>query len=56
MILDSEEQRQMLLEIINTVPIQGDYAGIKQTLPKMDALVEAIQMAEVKDGKPKPGK
>lgn len=54
MILDSEEQRRELLEIINSVPIQGDYKGLKQALVKIDSLVEAIATAEVNDGKPKP--
>lgn len=47
MILDNEEQRQMLTDIINAVPIQGDYKGIVQMIPKIAALLEAVQTAKV---------
>ena len=51
--LDSEEQRKLLLEIIDSVPMQGDYAGLKKAMVAVDGLISAVQTAEIEvsDGK-----
>lgn len=49
MILDSEEQRKLLLEIINNVPMQGDYAGIKKLLVTFDELAIAVRTASIQE-------
>ena len=45
--LDSEEQRGLLLNVLQSTTIQGDYRGIKEALPKLIALEEAITTATV---------
>lgn len=45
--LDSEDQRKLLLEIINNVPMQGDYVGIKKAMVAFDELVEAVKTASI---------
>jgi hypothetical protein len=45
MILDSEEQREIILQAMMEFPIQGDYAGITQQLPRYTAVVEAVKTA-----------
>ena len=47
MVLDSEEQRQILLTALLNVRIEGDYAGISQALPKFSATIEAVKQAGV---------
>ena len=47
MILDSEDQREIILNALMTMPIQGDYQGIAENLPKVAAVVEAVQTAKV---------
>ena len=48
MILDSEEQRTVLLHALMSQPIQGDYQGIAQMLPKFTAVVDSVTAAGVK--------
>jgi hypothetical protein len=50
MILDSEEQRAMILQALTTVPIQADYAGLCAVFPKMQATVEAVKAAKIEEG------
>lgn len=50
MTLDSEEQRGILLQALTSVQIQGDYKGLCELFPKMQATVEALKSAEVADG------
>ena len=47
MTLDSEEQRTMILNALLTVPIQADYAGMCESLPKMHATIEAVKAATI---------
>jgi len=47
MILDNEDQRSILVEIINAVPIQGDYSGVSALIPKLTALLDAVKTAGV---------
>jgi hypothetical protein len=51
MILDSEQQRGILLEALMNVPIQGTYQGIVETMPKFIALVEAVKTAVIENKK-----
>jgi hypothetical protein len=53
MILDSEDQRSLILKALTTVTIQADYPGLCEIFPKMQATVEAVKsatIAEVSDG------
>ena len=45
--LDNEEQRKLLLQIINCVPINGTYPQAKQTVELIDKLIQDIQKAEI---------
>jgi len=48
MILDSEEQRELLMRLLSQVPIETNIAEILKGLdPKIIALLKAIQEAEV---------
>ena len=48
MILDSEDQRKIILNALMNVPIQGDYQGIVSMMPAFTGVVEAVKQAEVK--------
>jgi hypothetical protein len=50
MILDSEEQRQVILQALITQPIHGDYQGIVEALPKYTTVVESVKAATVEGG------
>ncbi len=50
--LDSEEQRQELIEIIGTVRWQVTTETIEATRAKMAALVEPIRNAEIEKSSP----
>lgn len=55
MIVDSEEQRRIILNALLSAPIQGDYVGISQEMPKITAIIEAVRSAKVEEsdgGKP----
>ena len=54
MILDSEAQRQLILNALMSQPIQGDYQGIVQMLPQFTAVVEAVKAASVEGPDAKP--
>ena len=45
MILDNEEQRNLILNALVNVPIQGDYAGITNILPQFAQVIEAVKNA-----------
>ena len=52
--LDSEEQRQILLELISNVPIQGAtigsaFQGVDSLNPEVVAVISAIKQAEIAD-------
>jgi len=49
MILDSEEQRTMILQALTSVPIQADYLGLCKLFPKFQATVEAVKAAKIEE-------
>jgi hypothetical protein len=51
MILDSEEQRGIILNALMSQPIQGDLQGIIETLPKFTAVVDAVKNATIEEAK-----
>jgi hypothetical protein len=51
MILDSEEQKQELLSILQIVPIQGTFSqGIQQMVQRLGQLIETVKNAKIYDG------
>jgi hypothetical protein len=50
-IFDNEQQREIILNALMTMPIQGDYQGIAENLPKVAAVVEAVQKADIAEDK-----
>ena len=51
MIIDSQEQKDLLIQCLNAVPLSGAYSQVRGVIAKMDELIVAISQAEVK----KPG-
>lgn len=49
MVLDSENQRGLLLQLINAAPIEGNYSQAKHTVNLLDDLVKSINNANIKD-------
>jgi ribosomal protein L17 len=47
MILDNEEQKNLLLQIVSTTNIQGTYKQVKEATKLVDKLVEDIKNAKV---------
>ncbi len=45
--LDSEDQRQQLLELIGTVTLQVKVADIKTAEAQMDVILDPIRFAEI---------
>ena len=50
MILDSEKQKGLLLNIISAATLQGPYAQLKEAVKEMDELYEAVKEAEIEGG------
>jgi len=51
MILDSKEQRELLLNIIKNVQIGGNFEQAQQTVTVLQELMEAVQEAKVQEKK-----
>lgn len=49
MILDNQDQRQLLLTILNNTPFNGNIAQLTEMIRKVNELGLAIQNAEVKE-------
>lgn len=47
MILDDENQRVLLVNILNDFPVSGNYEQIKQATLNLGALIKAVQDAEI---------
>lgn len=47
MILDNEEQRDLLIQLINGVEFAGTYKNIQYTINKVRDLLKAIDAAKV---------
>jgi hypothetical protein len=47
MILDSNEQKDIILQAINSMPIQGDFMGIREQMPKFEAVYDAVLTAKI---------
>jgi NADH:ubiquinone oxidoreductase subunit D len=51
--LDSEEQRKMLLTIVNQVKFSGTFTEIKQALTSIQQLIQKIENAPLENQIPK---
>ena len=49
MILDNEEQRQVLLKIINNCPLTGNIRSLTQDLIVLQKLIDSIKNATIKE-------
>ena len=49
MLLDSQKQKELLINIIKATNIGGNYQETKQTIQVLDELLEAVERAEVKE-------
>jgi hypothetical protein len=47
--LDSDEQRGLLLQIIQGTPLQGSYSQVSGLVKKIDKLADAILKAEIEE-------
>ena len=48
MILDSEEQKQELLSVLQIVPIQGTFSqGVHQMVQRLGMLIETVRNATI---------
>jgi hypothetical protein len=47
MILDNEEQRKLLLQIITSTNINGFYQVAKEAILLLDNLIESVNNAEI---------
>jgi hypothetical protein len=45
--IDSLEHKDLLLQIIQGTPIQGDFIGVSEMVKRIGSLVEAIEKAEI---------
>lgn len=58
--LDSEQQRKMLTQIINSMPINGNLQAVTQTVDALQGLLRVIETAGIEDQDfipaPAPGK
>lgn len=43
MVLDNEQQRVLLLQVINSVPLSGSYPQVLEAIAQLDALAVAVQ-------------
>ena len=50
MILDSEEQRALILQFINSAPVQGPMEQVLELAGKVSALREAVAGAGISSG------
>ena len=51
MILDNQQQKNLLINIIRNTQLQGRYRDLKNDIILLDNLLQAIQNAEIKDKK-----
>lgn len=47
MILDNEEQREMLVQVIDNLPLQGSVSDLNRTLVKFNELRNAVVTADI---------
>lgn len=47
MILDNEQQRGLLMHIINAAPISGPYQQVRVVMADIDGLIVAITNAQI---------
>jgi len=50
MILDNEEQRVILMQVITTIPLQGALQAMAQNVQALGQLLEAVKSATVTVG------
>lgn len=51
MILDSKEQKDFLLHILQSVPISGNYATVSSAIKELEKLADAINGAGIEEVK-----
>lgn len=49
--LDSKEQRGLLLHIIQSVPLNGNYAAVSNAMKQLEELADAINKADIEEVK-----
>ena len=49
MILDNETQKQLILNALLNVPIQGDFEGICKMMPQFSQVIEAVKTATIQE-------
>jgi len=49
MILDNQQQKNLLINIIRNTQLQGRYRDLKNDIILLDNLLQAVQNAEIKD-------
>ena len=49
MILDNEEQRANLMQIITTIPLQGNLQNMSQNVQALAQLLEAVKNAKISE-------
>lgn len=47
MILDSEEQKELLLQVVQSTPVQGASAEVRPLIRQLEELEESVRNAEV---------
>jgi len=50
MILDNQQQKELLVNVINAVPMNGTYQQIRETVSMVDELLKAVMEAEIQKG------
>jgi len=51
MILDNEEQRANLVQVITNLPLQGNLQAMAQNVQALGALLEAVRRATIEEVK-----
>jgi len=51
MILDNQQQKNLLINIIRNTQLQGRYRDLKNDIVLLDNLLQAVQNAEIKNKK-----
>ncbi len=54
MVIDSMEQKELLLDIIQAAPWNGNYQQLKATVKLLDELLMAVSSADIKQEAVKP--
>ena len=47
--LDNKEQKGLLLHIIQSIPLSGNYATVNSAMKQLEELADAINKAEIEE-------